>query len=581
MNSLDDKALKFEDIEPHLGGVKCIGFDVFDTMLLRPFMNPTDLFAYLEEKESSPGFHRERINAERRARKEIRNEINIDEIYSVIDERFRYLKDKEIDTEYTFSTADPDIKKIYDRIADLGIEVVIVSDMYISGECISRMLEKNGYSGYRKVYVSNEHGVNKHTGELFSVILKDLDMRPDEMLFVGDNVRSDHRVPLGMGIKSVRYVPAKERYEASHKREMRFRRRTKDLGSSVIVAMDMFRWLRNPSQNEDYWYDIAYRFGGPVSSFFTQFVMSNITETTGSIFFISRDGYNLQKVYNILCDNPINSHYIYASRLFTIIFGDDVSNSKDGARCLFEHFSDVEEVKAAGLPEEPSKKGYQEYLNKNFDLFKDLLKCEHERYSDYLRGKAGEGDVVVVDVTTMKYSSQNLVRKVLGPDRRVVGCYYNLMAHGDLEYTAYADRSRKLISWTEVNVPEFFLGSPEAPIADITAEGSPIFQKDIHEPELFRMSIYGDITRGELDYAADLRSMFGSDIPRVSFKTLDKWLKVLVKDKLSADPEHLSKIRWAPDTMHTRYRSLVFGPREFVFKTKDLFSDLLWRLKTR
>ncbi|MCL2712964.1 MAG: hypothetical protein FWD37_06835, partial [Methanomassiliicoccaceae archaeon] len=116
MNSLDDKALKFEVIEPHLDGVKCIGFDVFDTMLLRPFMRPTDLFAYLEEKESSPGFHRERINAERRARREIRRETGLDDIYSVIDERFRHLKDKEISAEYRFSLADPHIKEIYDRI---------------------------------------------------------------------------------------------------------------------------------------------------------------------------------------------------------------------------------------------------------------------------------------------------------------------------------------------------------------------------------------------------------------------------------------------------------------------------------
>jgi len=581
MNSLNSKTLRFEDIEPHLNGVRCVGFDVFDTMLLRPFMKPTDLFAYLEETGSSPGFHKERVEAERRARKEIHEEIGLDDIYSVIDEKFRHLKGAELDAEYKFAIADPNIKAIYDRIVSLGINVVVVSDMYLSGEFISRMLEKNGYSGYRKVYVSNEYGLNKHTGGLYSIVLKDLGIRPDEMLFIGDNIRSDHRIPVSLGIRSVRYVSAKERYAASHKREMRFHRRTNNLGSSVILSMDMLSWLRSPSQKENYWYDIAYRFGGPTSSFFTRFLMSNITDSTGSVFFISRDGYNLQKVYRILSDDPVENHYIYASRLFTIIFGDDVSDSKDGARCLFEHFSDIEEVKNIGLPDDPSKNDYVKCLNENTGLFKDLLKREHERYSEYLQDKAGKGDVVVVDVTTMKFSSQNLVQKVLGPDRRVIGCYYNLMGHSDLEYTAYADRSRKLISWTEVNVPEFFLGSPEAPVSDITAGGIPVFQKDIHESELFRMSIYGDITNGELDYAADLRAIFGNDIPDIGFRVLDRWLNVLVRDKLSADPEHLSKIRWAPDTMHTEYRGLVFGPKEFMFKLKGMFSDLIWRIRSK
>jgi len=57
-------ALEFKDIEPLLDGIKCIGFDVFDTLILRPFMKPADLFSYLEDKESAEGFRRERVNAE-------------------------------------------------------------------------------------------------------------------------------------------------------------------------------------------------------------------------------------------------------------------------------------------------------------------------------------------------------------------------------------------------------------------------------------------------------------------------------------------------------------------------------------
>jgi predicted HAD superfamily hydrolase len=267
--------------------------------------------------------------------------------------------------------------------------------------------------------------------------------------------------------------------------------------------------------------------------------MSKITDTVGSIFFISRDGYNLQKIYNILSNEPIKNHYIYAPRFFTIIFGRDLPESKDGARYVFERFSDTEEVKAIEMPDNPSDKDYFIRLNENSDLFRSLLERENSRYMKYLEDKVGEGDILLVDVTTRRHSSQRFIQDAVGPERRVSGCYYNLMAHGDMDYSAYADRSRSRISWNEVNVSEFFLGSPEPPADDIADDGTPVFQNNIDEPELFRMSIYDRITRGERDYAEDMKAMFGDEMPKIGHKVLDRWIKVLVGDRSSADPEHL------------------------------------------
>lgn len=571
-----EPALRFEDIEPFLDGIECVGFDVFDTLVLRPFMRPTDLFLYLEEKESAPGFHKERMAAERRARKEIRNEIGIDEIYSVMDGRFLHLKEKEIAAECRLSFADPDMKRIYDRIVGLGMKVVFVSDMYLSNGTITEILCKCGYSGH--LYVSNEYGMNKHSGELFGAVLDDLGLRPEEVLFIGDNRRSDHRVPLGLGIRSIRYVPAKERYAGSHPKEMSFLRKG-CLGSSVIVSMDMLKWLRGPS-DEGYWYDIAYRFGGPVSSFFAIFMMSMIDSAVGTILFISRDGYNLQKIYMILSDDPLENHYVYASRLFTIIFGKDSPDNRDGGRCLFEHLSDTEDLREIGLPDGLSRADLFKDPAENPDLAKRLMRRKRERYSEYLLDRVGGGDVLIVDATTKRFSSQNLIQDVLGPERRVVGCYYNILTTEGPEHYAYADRSGKIATWTKINVSEFFLSSPEAPVTDLSPDGSPVFQKDIPEPELFRMKIYGDVTRGELDYAHDLKTVFGKDLPEIDHKALDGWIGVLVRERPYGN-EHISDIRWAPDTMHRRYRSLVFGPEEVPYKLMNMLSDLIWRIRSK
>lgn len=46
-----------------------ISFDIFDTLLLRPFIKPTDLFWYIETKYDIQGFCQARILAEVQSRR--------------------------------------------------------------------------------------------------------------------------------------------------------------------------------------------------------------------------------------------------------------------------------------------------------------------------------------------------------------------------------------------------------------------------------------------------------------------------------------------------------------------------------
>lgn len=66
-----------------------ISFDIFDTLVLRPFDNPKSVFMLIGQKLGVLGFRNIRINAEKEARDikeaEFRNrEINIYDIYNII-----------------------------------------------------------------------------------------------------------------------------------------------------------------------------------------------------------------------------------------------------------------------------------------------------------------------------------------------------------------------------------------------------------------------------------------------------------------------------------------------------------------
>ena len=68
-------------------GCSVIAFDVFDTLIVRPFVRPDDLFDFIERTTGKEGFGKARREAEKQARRRIRPEVDLDEIYAVLDSR--------------------------------------------------------------------------------------------------------------------------------------------------------------------------------------------------------------------------------------------------------------------------------------------------------------------------------------------------------------------------------------------------------------------------------------------------------------------------------------------------------------
>ena len=57
----------YEEIKKH----EIISFDIFDTLLIRPYVKPTDLFLHIEKLYKIKGFYKNRIMAENRREENI------------------------------------------------------------------------------------------------------------------------------------------------------------------------------------------------------------------------------------------------------------------------------------------------------------------------------------------------------------------------------------------------------------------------------------------------------------------------------------------------------------------------------
>lgn len=190
-------------------GIAIVSFDVFDTLLVRPALQPRDIFYLLAKKVDAAygvDFIRLRWNAEAELG---RLNAGIREIYDFMARKHHLdartaeaLMAEEIRCEATLLAPRPDVRELYEQAVKLGKRVIAVSDMYLPGEVIADILRRKGFP-MDAVYVSCDHGARKSDGALYDIVLAAEGGHPSEMLHVGDNWQSDYMEALGKRITAV------------------------------------------------------------------------------------------------------------------------------------------------------------------------------------------------------------------------------------------------------------------------------------------------------------------------------------------------------------------------------------------
>ncbi len=544
------------DVVDAVSGYDYVSLDVYDTLLVRPYVRPKDVFRHIELVEKAEGFLKERVESEERCMASP-EPTTLDRIYAGMPERFRHLKEKEL--EYESNAVCPKrILETYRRIAS-GHRIVMVSDMYLPGDFIQGLLRKNGIDGYEKFYLSSETGVSKGKGNVYGYLLEDLGIQKSQIVHVGDNLKTDYLNAVKAGFNAVLTERPVNSYFKRHKGAKRYYESDRSLGKSIIVGMDVIHELED--RGFPFWKDVSYRFGGPLVSDYARFVAENRRDGD-AVLLAARDGYNIEKVLNILRPD-IPTHYVYVPRILNVLIGSNYTQHTDYRKKIVKAFyGDVDDPNAF----------FDEHRDEIEAKRADLLKAFRARIvSDVGRPES----ISAVDVTTLKYSSQKLIMDVF-PGSDVQGIYYFLLIDSpDLKHRAYHVRRRILKVADNINITEFFMTSPEPPIAGVDSEGEPIFQEPTAE-EKYRLDVYGEVTEGETEYAGDMARMFGDRMFTMGWDDLHRWMSTLVIGSGSETRKRLAEMKWAVDADHTIYVSMIYHPRDTWFHLKKTVIDLGW-----
>mgnify|MGYP006287151069 CR=1 FL=1 len=281
---------------PKLDRYKIISFDIFDTSVFRQVFEPKDLFLLMEEelveKYGNPflGFSDRRFQAEletcKRTWKGDRSaEFQLEDIYEVLffsnPDLAAYaheLKQMELRLESSVIVPNCQVLDYFLQARRLGKETIFVSDIYLPKNHIEKILAASGYTGYSELFVSCDVGSNKASGALYDVVLQKMQVKPEEILHIGDNGYSDIIQAQSKGIHTCQVPNPKHlldasRYSGNSHQKYTFRTTASESLLKGIQKNYLLNGNQHKGQLENTGYDIGYQILGPICYGFANWII--------------------------------------------------------------------------------------------------------------------------------------------------------------------------------------------------------------------------------------------------------------------------------------------------------------------
>jgi len=535
--SAENIEITYETYFKEINDKKVVSFDVFDTLVIRPFVKAEELFEYMEKEFSSSGFSDARKKAESDARKTLNKEVNIDEIYDHIDERYKDVKEKEIKSEILFCHRNPLIAPLYEKAKEMGKRIIAVSDMYLPKEVVEKILSSSGYV-MDEVYVSCDHDKTKGSGKLFAFVFEREGISPDEMVHFGDNYISDYSEARNSGISAYQTPKIVDHVfsDKTYKYLLSFYKRRDDLASSIFLSQ-VSEYLSS-SADKPFFEKLAYIFGGPLVLSYLHFVCENAKEKQiDKLLFVSRDGYCLKEAYEkyFYEKYQIADDYAYLSR--AAIYSGALENhlTSDLGTILSIAGKDMPEIQVFDSLQENQKE-----FEKHEEKLRDWSHKRSRGLSVHLNTLAeGCDKLATVDMFSGNYTSQKGAAYYL-KEKVKTGFYAGNFADQGIEHLSFSDRLLGMRDNLPVKMSEFLVTSYESPIIGVDGSGKPIYEYPEKEE---RKERYEQILNGILGYIGDQRRFFKENS---SYQlSLEEWIDLAdsyLKECDDKDIAELSKI---------------------------------------
>lgn len=369
--------------------VKCIrehdiiSFDIFDTLLMRKVLLPEDVFSIVErrlEKRETP------IKAFKQKRMKAQEELGLSnpdiyqiyermqKKYRVSDEQIQQYMKMELQTEREVLVPREEMLELYRECLKAQKRVFLVTDMYLPESLLAPILKEQGITQYEKIYISCDRKQLKLQGLLETY--KD-ETKGEKYLHIGDHLIHDG---ICAGLAGIDYCLIASGYKMAQSTIFEDSiSKAQSLEEHIMMGLCISHVFRNPFlkvnnhkklvlQKE---YDYGYAICAPLIIKFALWIYETVRkEGVDDILFASRDGYLMQRLYDMIrrtvgSENMPQGIYFYTSRKAAVMTG---INNEAMINMLIEI--------SCGMPP-------QKIMRERFGLAgKDILPYDVKKYGD-------------------------------------------------------------------------------------------------------------------------------------------------------------------------------------------------------
>ena len=490
-----------------------VSFDVFDTLLQRKTLQPTDVFRLVARRAQQAGISAPNFAERRIAAQDLDPFTNIDGIYRRMklntgwpQETLDSLLAMEVETERAVLMPREPVVEVFREAVRSGKRVVLTSDMYLPERILSQLLAEKGVEGYEKLFVSCDEGCCKASG-LFDRVRTYLG--DAKILHIGDNVDADLDPARAAGFEGF-YVPSALRTALDCGWEKAIGK-AENLAERCLIGQSVALAFEDPfipfsiGQMETDARLRRYAAGAvaPMVAGYLCWLASEFKDSKAArVLFLARDGWLPMAGYECLRRHwPELSlpepTYLYVNRraaflgvmeqfLGTMFFNNQGYNNGLAPNQILRNIFDLAPENI--LPWREGEQTPQQYLLRHRTAVRDRqtqVRTGLARYAESLGLRSGEL-YAVVDFVALG-STQAYLEQILPLTLR--GCYFarplydNEGVDCDARYYLQGENDFFLRNYMEA---ERFMTSLEPSVDYIAEDGTPILAEEVRSTEDMR-----------------------------------------------------------------------------------------------
>lgn len=489
-----------------------VSVDLFDTLLMRRTLFPTDVFEILDGRLRRQGviiadFPKKRLEGEKEL---CRHTVpTLTEIYEYICRCYHIqavtpeaLAEMEWEVDRDLAVPRREMCALLSTVYRLGKQVFITSDTFYSKKQLTGLLSACGIDTYTDILSSCEYRTGKTQG-LFAVLQQRIPGRT--CVHIGDSDDADVCGAERSGITGRRIYSGLDLFE--NVGYLGLWGETGSLSSRIRAGLLVSKLFNSPFPSDrdcqrlhvDSSYDIGYLFYAPIVSGFVFWLRRQVAEDNlKNVWFCARDGYLIKKLYDRLGGSDACVYFL-TSRTAAIRAG--IERAADIRYVAEMHFS--------GPLEEQLKQRFGitvadvDTRSSLTDCTREILaaaKISRDHYRVYIQGLHMEaGDIAFFDFVA-RGTTQLFVGRLL--DRHLRGYYFlqqdqHYMENMNLDIRSFCRPEENTIS-RNYYILEPVLTAPEPSVLDFTADGEARYAQESRTAEA--LSCVQTIQDGIEDY---------------------------------------------------------------------------------